>query len=282
MKQSLLSAPKVLFSASSKNQYVIPACIKKALRKGVSGIDSACFSTREKFVAHATRHVISEDPGRRRETIYIQSKFIPPNAQASLRTIPYDIALRLDQQLNRAFFDTYNKYNLGPLDSYLFFVPYRFPHHTLLLVWNTLIKIQKAGRVRNIGLATDRSFDSETALDTLERESGKRVQILQQKYPSNELAIYCRRNGIQLQRTLVEQFLWAEHQHARAVLREWAEAHNYTNKQAILFLSQISGAIPVVTSTDIDDIVQFGQVATAVLTKKQKKELEGIVSMLGL
>lgn len=116
-----------------------------------------------------------------------------------MRTIPYDIGLRLDQQVNNAFFDTYNKFQLGPLDSYLFLTPPKFPHHTLLLVWNTLIKIQEAGRVKKIGLVTERTFQSETALDMLERESGKRVQILQQTYPSSELVSYCRRNGIQLQ-----------------------------------------------------------------------------------
>ena len=116
-----------------------------------------------------------------------------------MRTIPYDIGTHLENQLRDAFFDTYNKFQLGPLDSYLFSTPPGFPHHTLLMVWSALLRFRNAGRVRQVGFVTDRTFETETALEFLKRETGEKVQVLQQAFPSSELTAYCRHNGIQLQ-----------------------------------------------------------------------------------
>lgn len=85
-----------------------------------------------------------------------------------------------------------------------------------------------------------------------------------------------------LRRGRVEQFPWAEHQPAREVLRGWAESHKFTKTQAILLLSLTTGAVPVVSTTNSEDIKQISRVTKLVLTKKQKRELKGIASMLGL
>ena len=67
------------------------------------------------------------------------------------------------------------------------------------MVWSALLRFRNAGRVRQVGFVTDRTFETETALEFLKRETGEKVQVLQQAFPSSELTAYCRHNGIQLQ-----------------------------------------------------------------------------------
>ena len=62
----------------------------------------------------------------------------------------------------------------------------------------------------------------------------------------------------------------------------WAESNGFTKKQAAILLSQITGATPVVSSSNLEDIKHFGHGSRSVLREEQKGDLKFIATTMEL
>lgn len=76
--------------------------------------------------------------------------------------------------------------------------------------------------------------------------------------------------------------MWRDYPQAAESLREWATFNDLSFRQAALLLSQVTGAIPVVSSWCPQEIEDIAAVATVPLDDKKKETLNGIASMIGL
>ena len=190
--------PAILYGTAWKKERT-RTLVELAVTSGFRGIDTACQPRHyhEPGVGEALQNLAAE--GIARETLFIQTKFTPPEGQDP-QNIPYDPAAPLAQQVERSFAVSCANLRTDYIDSYVLHSPL-FPFARLLTVWRTMEGIARNGGARQLGISN--CYDLRT-LERLHEEAEVRPAVLQNRFYADtgydaELRAFCDAHGIRYQ-----------------------------------------------------------------------------------
>jgi len=122
-----------------------------ALESGFRGIDTACQPKHyeEALVGEGCEHFYHN--GGKREDLFIQTKFTPPDGQDPLK-MPYDPHASLEEQIITSCEASKQNLHTNYLDSLLLHSPL-FPYANLLKAWSVFEALFDEGEVHQIGIS---------------------------------------------------------------------------------------------------------------------------------
>lgn len=142
--------PWIIYGTAWKKE-LTAELVKKAVRAGFRGIDTACQPRhyREDLVGEALVQLFSD--GFTRDELYIQTKYTPVSGQ-DLATAPYNVRGRVAEQVAQSFAVSLANLQVERLDTLLLHSPLPSWEETWD-AWQEMERIQKNGGVRQLGIS---------------------------------------------------------------------------------------------------------------------------------
>ncbi|TFK67384.1 Aldo/keto reductase, partial [Pluteus cervinus] len=246
--EATMRLPKIMYGTAWKKERTV-SLVTDAVLKGFWAIDTACQPKhyREDLVGAALLSLQSNH-GVKREDLFLQTKFTSIDGQDRTKPLPYDPQTSITQQILTSFQTSLRNLHTTFIDSYILHSPMRTVPETIE-AWKVLIKLQDQKKVGLIGLSN--TYDV-GLLKTLERECGRGVQVIQNRwYQGNdwdkEVVKYCRQRGIMYQSfwTLSGSPTLLSHPDLRSI----AKSSKKTEAQVIFKLAQLNGVVPISGTT---------------------------------
>ncbi|KAI0666028.1 Aldo/keto reductase [Trametes maxima] len=243
-----MATAKIIYGTAWKKERTT-ALVVSAVLHGFRAVDTACQPKhyREDLVGAALK-TLKEEHGINREDLYIQTKYTPIDGQDRSKPLPYDPQVEIEAQIKASVNTSLSNLRATYLDGLLLHSPLRTLTQTLA-AWRTLVELQDSGVVRKIGVSN--TYDV-TTLEALEREGGRRVDIVQNRWFEgndwdNDVWTYCQERGIQYQSfwTLSGSPSLLRHPSIRAI----ATAKGCTVAQVLFKIAQLHGITPLSGTT---------------------------------
>lgn len=229
--------------------------VTQAVLAGFRGIDTACQPRHyhEQGVGDALLW-LAEKHGIQRESLYLQTKFTPPDGQ-DIHSIPYDpkapLRLQLLQSLKTSLLNLQTPY----LDALILHSPLASLEETLE-AWNTLEEFHSAGIVKQLGISNCYSPD---LFQKIYSHATVKPAILQNRfYPSTRydhtLRQWCR------QRDIIYQSFWTLTANpdllVHPVLTDLAKSYSLSTAQILFRLLTLTGVAPLTGTTSMHHMRQ--------------------------
>jgi len=235
------------------------AHVAEALRRGFRGIDTAC-QPRHYDEAGVGRGIAdSADTGLRREDLYLQTKFSPPDAHDPA-SIPYDPRAPIGEQVAQSFARSLENLGTDHLDGLVLHSPLTTGAATLE-VWHALEAIAANGGARLIGISNCYSLK---LLDALYRAADLKPAVVQNRFYretgyDREIRAFCLEHGI------VYQSFWTltanPHVLGHATMRQIAARRSRAPEQILFRYLTQQGVVPLTGTTSVahmqDDLEIF-------------------------
>ncbi len=145
-----VTIPCMLYGTAWKKERTADL-VARALQTGFRGVDTACQPKHyeEALVGEGCERFYHD--GGKREELFIQTKFTPPNGQDPLK-FPYDPSASLEEQIIASCELSKQNLRTSYLDSLLLHSPL-FPYANLLKAWSVFEALFDKGEVRQIGIS---------------------------------------------------------------------------------------------------------------------------------
>ncbi len=190
--------PRLLYGTAWKKERTA-ALVAQALREGFRGIDTACQPRHyhEAGVGEALERAAAE--GIARESLYLQTKFTPPDGQDPENT-PYDRDADLSSQVAQSFRVSQHNLRTDYVDALVLHSPL-FPFAKTLTAWRAMEAISNAGGALRLGISN--CYDLRT-LERLYGEAEIKPALLQNRFYADagydiKLRAFCDANAIRYQ-----------------------------------------------------------------------------------
>lgn len=190
--------PRLIYGTAWKKERTA-ALVAQALREGFRGIDTACQPRHyhEAGVGEALERVAAE--GIARESLYLQTKFTPPDGQDPANT-PYDRGANLSSQVAQSFKVSQRNLRTDYVDALVLHSPL-FPFSETLTVWRAMEAIAKTGGALRLGISN--CYDFRT-FERLYSEAEIKPALLQNRFYADtgydiKLRAFCDANAIRYQ-----------------------------------------------------------------------------------
>ena len=198
MLEPISAAPPILYGTAWKKERTT-ALVERALELGFRGIDTACQPKHydEPGVGHSVTAFLAR--GHARESLYLQTKFTPPDGQDPKR-VPYDVRAPLATQIEQSCRASLQNLSVRYLDGLLLHSPIR-PFDKLLLAWRTFEAQVDAGLVLALGISNCYELRELTALWQAARIKPSVVQnrFYRDTGYDAEIRAFCSQHGIRYQ-----------------------------------------------------------------------------------
>ncbi|KAL5524015.1 hypothetical protein ACEPAG_8188 [Sanghuangporus baumii] len=239
------SLPKIIYGTAWKKE-ATKDLVVTAVLQGFTAIDTACQPKhyREDLVGEALQELYDKH-GKKREDLWLQTKFTSITGQDRSKPLPYDPSLSVSDQVRTSFQTSLRNLHTTYLDSYILHSPLSTQTDTLA-AWNVLNSLKEQGKVRMIGVSNAYQVSIIQLLD-----AEYKVEVVQNRwYQENgwdkDVLKYCKEHGVMYQSfwTLTGSPSLLKH---RTVL-EFAQALQCTPAQVIFRLAQLNGVTPLAGS----------------------------------
>lgn len=199
----LVGSPRFIYGTAWKKDRST-ALVTEALEAGFRAVDTACQPKhyQESLVGQGLRNAFKANICRR-EDVFLQTKFTPPNGQDP-KNIPYDPTASLEEQIRRSIQVSLN--NLRPeddeesaqsayIDCLLLHSPLR-PFKDTLLAWK-ILESYVPDRIRTLGISNVVYED----LSVLFNEATEKPKVVQNRFYNRtgfdvQLRQFCRERDI--------------------------------------------------------------------------------------
>lgn len=217
--------------------------VELSIKCGFNHIDTAdCYTT----APDAGKAI--ENSGVKREDLFITSKYSP--------IIVKDLkpAATLTEGFNRIL----SQLNTDYLDLFLIHSPFFAPEYgyTIESIWEELISLKKAGKVRHIGVSNYRVSDIERSMKVSPSEDYYPVVNQVEFHPflqeqSAGIMEFCEKHNILVEgyKTLSPITIFADEE-MNAYLEELSQKYNKTSSQILLKYDLQKGVLPITTSSN--------------------------------
>jgi len=251
MQHDIISAagvrmPPLIYGTAWKKERTA-ALVEEAIRAGFRGIDTACQPRHyeEALVGEALEQMQRE--GIKREALFLQTKFTPPEGQDPATT-PYDRDAPVQTQVADSFEVSRRNLRTDYVDSLVLHSPL-FPFSQLRRAWSAMESIAKSGGARQLGISNCYELK---LLQRLYAEADVKPAVLQNRFYADtgydiELREWCDANDIVYQSfwTLSANPLLLDSRQIRTLARKYAK----TPSQILFgYLHQV-GVIPLCGTT---------------------------------
>ncbi|GLB37015.1 putative aldo keto reductase [Lyophyllum shimeji] len=239
-------ASKIIYGTAWKAEQT-KSLVVNAVLQGFRAIDTAGQPKhyREDLVGDALE-ILAKEHGIKRADLFLQTKYTSVEGQDPKLAIPYNPNDPISDQIQASLEKSLANLKTTYLDSYLLHSPLKTVEQTVE-AWRALISLQKAGKVRMIGVSN--TYDVHI-LHELSRE--RAVEIVQNRwYEGNDwdrqVHEFCRVNGIMYQSfwTLSGSPSLVNH----PALRGLAKVAGCTPEQAVFKFAQLEQVIPLSGTT---------------------------------
>jgi len=253
MQHDIISAagvrmPPLIYGTAWKKENTA-ALVEQALRSGFRGIDTACQPRHydEALVGEALERMSAE--GLERESIFLQTKFTPPDGQDPGST-PYDRDAPVQEQVERSFEVSKQNLRTDYVDSLVLHSPL-FPFSQLKRAWSAMESIAKSGGARQLGISNCYELE---LLQRLYAEADVKPAVLQNRFYADsgydvELREWCDAHDIVYQSfwTLSANPLLLDSRQIRTLARKYAR----TPSQIFFGYLHQAGIIPLSGTTSL-------------------------------
>jgi len=276
-----MSAAKIIYGTAWKKERTT-ALVVSAVLNGFRAIDTAGQPKhyREELVGDALQ-ILQTEHGIKREDLWIQTKFTSPGGQDRMKPFPYDPSSPLHTQIRTSFQNSLKNLRTTYLDSYILHSPLETLARTVT-AWKVLIELQDSGQVKKIGVSN--TYDV-GILEALEREGGRRVQVVQNRWFEGngwdvDVLKYCQKHEIQYQSfwTLTGSPTLLRH----PTLVQFATAKGITPAQALYRLAQTQGITPLSGTTNEEHMRQDVAVEKIEVSEEDEKVLQEVTAWMDL
>lgn len=241
-----VAMPRILYGTAWKKE-ATARLVAAALRAGFCGIDTACQPRHydEAGVGDGIAAFLGDSVSR--DTLYVQSKFSPPDAHDPAR-IPYDPRASIAEQVEQSFAVSLLNLRTDHLDGLVLHSPLRDEAATVQ-AWRALERIAVRGGARRIGISNCYSLELLRALHDAATFKPSIVQNRFYRKTGYDRAIraFCREHGI------VYQSFWTltanPHLLADAVLRRIAARYRRTPQQVLFRYLTQQDVVPLTGTT---------------------------------
>ncbi|KAL5484967.1 hypothetical protein ACEPAI_7609 [Sanghuangporus weigelae] len=199
---------------------------------------------REDLVGKALEELYDKH-GKKREDLWLQTKFTSIIGQDRSKPLPYDPSLSISEQVRASFQTSLRNLHTSYLDSYILHSPLPTRDDTLA-AWNVLNSLKEQGKVHMIGVSNAYQV---SIIELLDAEH--KVEVVQNRwYQENDwdkdVVKYCKEHGVMYQSfwTLTGSPSLLKD---RTILKI-AETLQCTPAQVIFRLAQLNGATPLAGS----------------------------------
>jgi len=181
--------------------------------------------------------------------LFTTYRYTALGGQDPKQPLPYDPSDDIATQVETSVKGSLTRLGTSYIDSLLLHSPLDKLSHTIT-AWKVLIRLQDEGILKTIGISNTYSVE---ILETLERKTGRRVQVVQNRWHEGnrwdrDVCSYCRKNGIQY------QSFWtlsgSPNLLAHPGLGEIARIKGCTPAQALFKLAQLHGITPLSGTTN--------------------------------
>ena len=170
--------------------------VVKAIQAGFRGIDTACQPKHydEPLVGAALQRL--KELGVERESLFVQTKFTPLDAQDP-RRVPYDKNAPIESQVAQSFETSKKNLKTQYVDSLILHSPVA-PHALLMKAWSAMETIQKAGGARQLGISN--CYDTEI-MRLLYADANVKPAVVQNRFYQEtgydaDLRNWCSNHGV--------------------------------------------------------------------------------------
>jgi len=247
----------------------------KAVKSGFSAIDTANQPKHysESLVGDALAALAKQ--GFSRESLWLQTKFTPPNGQDE--RVPYDPQADIATQVQQSFESSLEHLKTNHLDSYLLHGPYNYPGLGAedWEVWAALEGLYTAGKVGAIGISNVNHLQLAALV---ERAKVKPMAVQNRCYASRgwdrEVREICKKNGIAYQgfSLLTANVPVLRHPPVTSI----AERLGVQTMQVVFGFAMQVGMIPLTGTTDEQHMKEDLAVSGIELTADEVEFLESV------
>ncbi|KAL5507048.1 hypothetical protein ACEPAH_6504 [Sanghuangporus vaninii] len=237
--------PKIIYGTAWKKEATRDLVVTTVLQ-GFTAIDTACQPKhyREDLVGEALQELYDKH-GKKREDLWLQTKFTSIAGQDRSKPLPYDPSLSVSEQVRASFQTSLRNLQTTYLDSYILHSPLPTWADTLA-AWNVLNSLKEQGTVRMIGVSNAYQV---SIIELLDAEH--KVEVVQNRwYQENDwdkdVVKYCKEHGAMYQSfwTLTGSPSLLRH----GTVLEFAQTLQCTPAQVIFRLAQLNGVTPLAGS----------------------------------
>ena len=268
--------PRIIYGTAWKRERT-DTLVMQAVLAGFRGIDTACQPRHYEEALVGTALQQLEAGGIGRETLFVQTKFTPPEGQDPERT-PYDRSAPIAEQIAQSFEASQRNLQTEYVDSLLLHSPL-FPYKNLLSAWEALERIYDSGGARQLGISN--CYDLEW-LKRLYADARVKPAVVQNRFYADtgydaELRAWCREHGV------IYQSFWTltanPHILADATLQELAQRHGKTPAQLLFGYLGQCGVVPLSGTTSERHMYEDLESFDTLLSPVETARITGLLSL---
>ena len=269
-----ISIPYMLYGTAWKKDRTADL-VALALECGFRGIDTAAQPKHynEALVGEGCERFYQK--GGRREDLFIQTKFTPPNGQDPFN-IPYDSSASLEEQIITSCELSKENLHTRYLDSLLLHSPL-FPYANLHKAWHVLESLHDEGEVRQIGISNCYEL---SLLKKLYEDARIKPSVVQNRFYADVHYDHTLRQWAQ-EKGIIYQSFWTlsanPHILHSSVIQDMVTLYGKSAEQIFYRYVMHKGIIPLNGTTSADHMKEDLSIFTFALKSDEIRRIDALL-----